>query len=88
MISETTGRETVDVDGQTREITAYLSEAVRTQTWNREDREVLTGFIRNDREGRFRDGQRIHTSYLIREVAPGVFLTRTGSLYRVESWAK
>jgi hypothetical protein len=87
MIDQTTGRETVEFDGQTREITAYLSQASRTQTWRRDDREVLSGIIRSDREGRFGDGERIHTSYLIREVAPDVFLTRSNSLYRVESWA-
>jgi hypothetical protein len=87
MIDETTGRETVEIDGQTREITGILSEAVRTPTYLGKDRVVISGFIRGDIPGRFRTGDRIHTSYLIREVAPDVFLTRSGNLYRVESWA-
>lgn len=68
-------------------ITATLSKARRTRTHSDPNREVITGYISGDREKRFEDGERIHTSYLVREVEPNVFLTRSGSLYRVESWA-
>jgi hypothetical protein len=80
MIDETTGREFVEVDGQRLEITAYLSGVVKTQNHRDPFREILSGFIAKTDEW-------IHTSYIVREVAPDVFLTRSGSLYRVESWA-
>lgn len=86
MIDKTTGRETVEFDGQTHEVTAYLSDAIKTQTGLTADREILTGFIRSDVKDRFPDGLRIHTSFITREVSPDVFLTRTGSIYRIESW--
>lgn len=86
MISETTGRETVEIDGVATEITAYLSDAIRTPTGLVADRDILTGVVRSDIKDRFPDGLRIHTSFLTREVAPDVFLTRSGSIYRVESW--
>jgi hypothetical protein len=88
MIDQTTGRETVEFDGQTHEITAYLSRTVRNPSGLAVDRDFLTGHVRSDIKDRFPDGLRIHTSFIVREVAPDVFLTRTGSLYRVESWAQ
>jgi len=47
----------------------------------------LVGFVFGDAHGRFKDGSFIHTSQLKEEVAPDVFLTRSGNLYRVKSWS-
>lgn len=87
MIDGTTGREVVEYDGKSQPITASLRNAAKIPGYN-QDATVLAGEIRGDIRELFSDGDRIFTSFLVKEVVPDVFLTRSGDLYRVESWAK
>ena len=47
---------------------------------------VLMGCVYGDTKGRFRDGDYIHTSYVVRELEGDVFVTRNNA-YRVAEWA-
>jgi hypothetical protein len=73
-------------DDETVEITGVLTSAKWTD--GTQGRRFLTGFIFRDRFARWPDGFRIHTSYVLEEVAPEVFKTRSDHYYRVESWAE
>lgn len=48
----------------------------------------INGRIRNDRLGRYKDGQEINTTYISRQIGDDAFLTRAGNVYKVVSWAK
>lgn len=76
-------RETVLVDGEPMEVTAYLDNAIKLQGLSAP---YLAGTVTSDALKRFEDGKTIHTSLVRKEVEPGVFLTRSHNLYRVRSW--
>lgn len=76
-------RETLLVDGEQMEVTAYLDSAIKIQGLTAP---FLAGAVTGDLLKRFKDGATIHTSLVKDEVAPDVFLTRSRNLYRVRSW--
>lgn len=47
----------------------------------------LTGFVYNDKLGRFDNGRRIYTSGIADRLPLDRFLTNNGNVYRVTSWA-
>lgn len=65
------------------EITADLKNATKQPHGNGF---VLVGDIYGDSNGRFRNGDNVHTSFVTRELSGDVFVTRN-SVYRVLSWA-
>lgn len=67
------------------EITATLKNATRQKWFGGKD--VLIGDVHGDSKGRFEDGERIHTSVIVRELPGDVFVTKN-STYKVDSWAK
>lgn len=46
----------------------------------------LIGTIYGDVSGRFPDGRRIHTSFLVRKISETIYEDRGGRFYRIASW--
>jgi hypothetical protein len=64
-------------------ITARLKNVDRAEAFGKP---FLMGEIYGDRHGRFVDGKKIHTSFIVRELAEDVFETQGGDVYRVVNW--
>lgn len=47
----------------------------------------LRGTIHDDIHGEYGDGWFHYTAKVLEEIAPNIFKTATGNLYRVEAWA-
>jgi hypothetical protein len=47
----------------------------------------LRGTIHGDTTGRYRDGWFIYTAKVVEEIAPNVFKTAVGNIYRIDTWA-
>lgn len=65
------------------EVTGYLDNALKL---NGLVGGFLTGNVSSDLHRRFKDGDAIHTSYVLEEIEKDVFLTRSRNVYRVRSW--
>jgi hypothetical protein len=76
--------EYIDTPGMSYLVTGIFTEADIIESYA--GKVVLVGIVKNDQMGRFQDGSRIHTSAIVKEIAPDVFLTRSENVYRVESW--
>lgn len=50
-------------------------------------RGMLLGTIYGDQKGRFFDGTSVHTSVVEADLGDGLFRTKSGTIYKVESWA-
>lgn len=70
----------VDRAGVERVVTGFLTDAEMEYAFGKR---FLVGNIYHDTMGRFADGARIHTSWVHKEIAPDVFLTRSENVYRV-----
>lgn len=75
-----------DGTGGSVRVTGYLHEARRDETWFGKKQPILVGKLHGDAKGRFRDGEVVHTSMIVRELPGDVFQTKN-SVYRVMSWA-
>lgn len=71
-------------DGSSAVITAILTNAFWMQ--GTQGRRFLVGDVHRDVFERWPDGRHIQTSYVLEEVNPEVFKTRSDHYYRVESW--
>lgn len=64
-------------------VTAILMQASKEEAFGKP---FLVGAIYRDQLGRFKDGTWMHTSFIAKELAPNLFLTRDNDVYRVDTW--
>jgi hypothetical protein len=83
-------KDSVEVAFTKNDETVVITGVLTQAKWNEgtQGRRFLTGFIHHDQFERWPNGTRIHTSYVLEEVANEVFRTRSDHHYRVESWAE
>lgn len=72
-----------DADDNTIEIDAYLSDVVKMQSLSGF---YLSGIITGDRQKRFPEGVRVHTTKIIKKITEDVVRTKSGTVYRIRNW--